>query len=600
MKKWAGLLALLPCFAWSQNPDIEQASAWQDSTWANLFSDSERALGFVDRVLALDGLPDTVLANTYNHLAIHHGIHFRNDSARLHFERAVELMAEVPRRQSIIARNLGLILKDLGKFEAARTAFEQALAIHDSLGDRRQIAMDHCAMANLHAAKHEVKEAVTAFSRGLELFNLEEERDRISYRIEQCNLGFIYVDAGQYAFAEQLFRSSAEGLLESGRRAQGVLVLTNLVNALLFQGQWQEAQTVIDEIHRLDDAPSTTVHTHEARLRIRQGQIPEALDILWDLYPTSFDGFHNGGYFLCNLLEALIADGQPEEALRIAERIEVNHPELYHDYGNDLESVATWALKAKAALPGATAENLEIAQVMDTLVSLSFRRLDDRAGVLQGQFELEYVRLEGEAMAEKNARLEAERDATARANSLLFVSVFVLAGALLLLGVVSRLRRRLQLKSAEAERSAAELAVLRAQQLAEEMRIKESELVATSMEHAAFQKRIEGALAAMKRKGVADGDLAPLVRAQEEAQHFEHFKLRFQGIHPDFDRTMMQRYPDLTTNDLEFCQLMKLGLSHREIAELLNISSSSVMTRKYRLRKRMGLEEGDRVEDHLP
>ncbi len=598
--KWAVLLALIPGFAWGQTPNIEQASAWQDSTWANLFSDEERALGFVDRVLALDGLPDTLLANTFNHLAIHHGLNFRNDSARVHFERAVELMAESPRRQSIIARNLGLVLKDLGEFEAAQTAFKQALAIHDSLGENRQIAMDHCAMANLHAAKHEVKEAVTAFNRGLERFNLEDERDRISYWIEQCNLGFIYVDAGQYAFAEQLFRSSAEGLLASGRQAQGVSVLTNLVNALLFQGKWQEAQLILDEIKRLDDAPSTTVLTHEARLRIRQGQIPEALDILWDLYPTTFDGFHNGGYFLCNLLEALIANGQPEEALRIAERIELHHPELHHDYGNDLESVATWALKAAAALPDAPDESREIAQVIDTLVKLTFRRLDDRAGVLQGQFELEYVRLEGQAMAEKNARLEAERDATARENSHLFLGVVVLAGALLLLGVVTRLRRRLQLKSAEAERSAAELAVLKSEQLAEEMRIKESELVATTIEHAAFQKRIEAALVAMKRKGLSDGDLAPLMRAQEEAQHFEHFKLRFQGIHPDFDRTMIQRYPDLTPNDLEFCQLLKLGLSHREIAELLNISSSSVMTRKYRLRKRMGLEEGDRLEDHLP
>lgn len=600
MMKCGWLLVLLPSLSWGQNPDIAQANAWQDSTWANLFTDGDRALGFIERVLAMEELPDTLLANSYNHLAIHHGLNFRNDSARVHFERAVELMAGAPRRQSVIARNLGLILKDLNEFEAAQAEFERARAIHDSLGDRRQLAMDHCAMGNLYAAQHQIKESVTAFNRGLELFNLDDPKDRISYWIEQCNLGFIYVDAGQYAFAEQLFRSSAEGLIASGRVAQGVLALTNLVNALLFQNKGQNAQEVLDEIHRLERSPSTTVSVHEARLRLDESRVSEALEILWDLYPTSFDGFHNGGYYLCNLLRALIANGQPEEALRIAERIRLLHPELYHDYGNDLQSVGTWAIQATAALPNASPESRETAHILDTLVNLTFQRLDDRAGILQGQFELEFVRLERAALEEKNKRLEGERDAAQRVNSLLGLGLAVLAAALVLLGVASRLRRRLQLKSAEAERSAADLARLQAEQLAEEMRIKQSELVTTTMEQAAFQKRIEGAMESMRRRGMSETDLAPLIRAQEEAKPFEHFKLRFQGIHPDFDRTLLARHPDLTPNDLEFCQLLKLGLSHREISELLNISSSSVMTRKYRLRKRMGLDDGARLEDHMP
>lgn len=600
MIKCGWLLVLLPSLSWGQNPDIAQANAWQDSTWANLFTDGNRALGFIERVLAMEELPDTLLANSYNHLAIHHGLNFRNDSARVNFERAVELMAGSPRRQSVIARNLGLILKDLGEFEAAQAEFERALAIHDSLGDRRQLAMDHCAMGNLHAAQHQIKESVTAFNRGLELFNLDDPRGRISYWIEQCNLGFIYVDAGQYAFAEQLFRSSAEGLIESGRVAQGVLALTNLVNALLFQDERQNAHEVLEEINRLENSPSTTVRVHEARLRLDEGRVSEALDILWDLYPTTFEGFHNGGYYLCNLLRALIVNGQPEEALRIAERVRLLHPELYSDFGNDLQSVGTWAIQAVAALPNASPESRETAHILDTLVNLTFQRLDDRAGILQGQFELEFVRLERAALEEKNKRLEGERDAAQRVNSLLGLGLAVLAAALVLLGVTSRLRRRLQLKSAEAERSASDLARLQAEQLAEEMRIKESELVTTTMEQAAFQKRIEGAMESMKRKGMSEEDLAPLIRAQEEAKQFEHFKLRFQGIHPDFDRTMLARHPDLTPNDLEFCQLLKLGLSHGEIAKLLNISSSSVMTRKYRLRKRMGLDDGARLEDHLP
>mgnify|MGYP001598719781 CR=1 FL=1 len=57
---------MIPGLAWGQSSVIEHASAWQDSTWANLFPDEGRALGFVERVFAVDGLPDTVLGNLVN------------------------------------------------------------------------------------------------------------------------------------------------------------------------------------------------------------------------------------------------------------------------------------------------------------------------------------------------------------------------------------------------------------------------------------------------------------------------------------------------------------------------------------------------------
>lgn len=590
-----------------QTTATQQAISLQDSTWANLFSNDEKAMGFVHQILELEGLPDTILGNTYNHLAIHHGLRYRNDSARHNFERAVELMAGAPKRQSIIARNLGLILKDLGEYDAAREAFEQALEIHESLNDSRQIGLDYCALGNLHYSAHEVKDAITAFNRGLERFNLDDERDRISYWIEQANLGFIYEDAGQFAFAEDLFRSSAVGLRAAGREVQANQVLTNLVDALLFQGKNEEAHSVLDTVFATTSVPSNTLIVHRARAHLAQGDVDGALDILEPMFPESFTEYYNAGYYVCTLLEALIEQGRPREAIRIAQRIQGTHPEIYNEYGTTLVSVGTWERIAKAALPEATDEDRQIAQMLDTLVQLAFQRLDDRAGIMQGQFELEYLRLEQASLAERNQFLEAEAEAGRKRSTSLVIGLVVLAVAFALVIVVARLRNQLHAADAESNRQASELhqrnaqlAALKAEQLTEEIRIKESELVSNAMEYAAFQKKIETALEALAAKGVPAADLTPLQRVDAEAQFFKHFQLRFQGIHPDFDEQLGARFPDLTLNDIEFCQLLKLKLSHREIAGLLNISSSSVMTRKYRLRKRMGLEEGDRIEDHLP
>jgi FixJ family two-component response regulator len=46
----------------------------------------------------------------------------------------------------------------------------------------------------------------------------------------------------------------------------------------------------------------------------------------------------------------------------------------------------------------------------------------------------------------------------------------------------------------------------------------------------------------------------------------------------------------LTQSDLKLCAYLKLNLSSKEIAPLLNISFRGVETRRYRLRRRMSLE----------
>ena len=49
------------------------------------------------------------------------------------------------------------------------------------------------------------------------------------------------------------------------------------------------------------------------------------------------------------------------------------------------------------------------------------------------------------------------------------------------------------------------------------------------------------------------------------------------------------KHPNLTPNDLKLCAYLRLNLSSKEIAPLLNISPRSVEVKRYRLRKKMNL-----------
>ena len=55
------------------------------------------------------------------------------------------------------------------------------------------------------------------------------------------------------------------------------------------------------------------------------------------------------------------------------------------------------------------------------------------------------------------------------------------------------------------------------------------------------------------------------------------------------------RYPQLSQTDLRMCVYIKLNLSTKEIAELMNISPRSVEMARYRLRKKLGLGPNDHI-----
>lgn len=77
------------------------------------------------------------------------------------------------------------------------------------------------------------------------------------------------------------------------------------------------------------------------------------------------------------------------------------------------------------------------------------------------------------------------------------------------------------------------------------------------------------------------------------------FESYFNSAHQNFMDRLRQKYEDITTGDLRICCLLRMNLSTKEIASLLNISVRAVELRRYRLRKRLGLEGDTNLVDFL-
>jgi DNA-binding CsgD family transcriptional regulator len=80
---------------------------------------------------------------------------------------------------------------------------------------------------------------------------------------------------------------------------------------------------------------------------------------------------------------------------------------------------------------------------------------------------------------------------------------------------------------------------------------------------------------------------------------WEIFEALFDQAHENFFKRLKQSFPDLTQSDLKLCAYLKLNLSSKEIAPLLNISIRGVEIRRYRLRKRLALSSDKNLVEFI-
>lgn len=68
-------------------------------------------------------------------------------------------------------------------------------------------------------------------------------------------------------------------------------------------------------------------------------------------------------------------------------------------------------------------------------------------------------------------------------------------------------------------------------------------------------------------------------------------------LNRDFYFRLTSRFPNLSKNEQRLCSLIRLNLSSKEIASILNISTKSVEVNRYRLRKKMHLKRKDNLAE---
>jgi len=82
-------------------------------------------------------------------------------------------------------------------------------------------------------------------------------------------------------------------------------------------------------------------------------------------------------------------------------------------------------------------------------------------------------------------------------------------------------------------------------------------------------------------------------------QYWEEFRLIFDQVHQSFFATLQQQCPELTATELRLLSLVKMNLNSQDMATLLGITPDSLRVTRYRVKKKLNLDQGESLTNFI-
>lgn len=173
----------------------------------------------------------------------------------------------------------------------------------------------------------------------------------------------------------------------------------------------------------------------------------------------------------------------------------------------------------------------------------------------------------------------------------------------------NKYRQREQQLKEEALITEKEMIRLRNEKLNLEMIHKEKELANSSLliiqKNQILQKlrteltRIKNNLPDETLKNELNATLKRIGREIDNEKQWQVFNTHVEQVHEVLFKKLKEQYPDLTPRELSLCAYLRMNISSKEIATLMNISTRGVEISRYRIRKKLGLDRNANLTDFM-
>ncbi len=142
----------------------------------------------------------------------------------------------------------------------------------------------------------------------------------------------------------------------------------------------------------------------------------------------------------------------------------------------------------------------------------------------------------------------------------------------------------------ESQRLKEQLAILFTQQLQKNELIKNLKTELERLEKIHDHEQVKSGIGRLIRRIDFDKSLE---------NNWDQFSIYFDSANQNFLKRLAKKHPKLSPKDHKLCAYLRLNLSTKDIAPLLNISVRGVEISRYRLRKKLGLNNKENLVQYL-
>lgn len=610
IKKVHLILLLISALSFGQKGYDFKAAETQSRKLVYAYPDS--ALTIIKRTLSQKGsIHDTIYGNTYNLYGIYYGMTGKPDSTIFYMKKSLTYLDEYPKIKARSLMNLGVGYRNKGDHKASIKTITEAIALHKKTNNQVGIAMGYGELASTHNSLLEWDTSVEYLLKAIRILKAENNTSKLT-AIKQ-KLANTYLAKQNYRFAIDLYKECIAEFKASGMIKNYHLTLVNMADAQInikdYQGAKKSLNEAIGGLEKFGDMELTGICLSKiADLETKLGQPAKAMQA----YEKSLSNLRQsssvrviriGGDYI-NLLNER---GDHEKALKVIASIE---PLKRFNKANIQDQMVY--KNAVADTYRATNNDKEAIKAYQHTIAIkdSIASAEKASAVeeIQAKFQTELQREKNLALEASNTTLQKDVETEKMLQTLyIVVSIAIIVLILLFLRgywLKNKLQKQ-ELKSVETEKNLIQQQHLHEQELTNAQREiieeKQRELTSTALRMANYQDSISEIIQKCESEQFGKvGDVKKELQSlMKQKDYWKQFETRFNSLHPEFGNTLTSKYAKLTKNDIEFCSLLKLNLSNKEIASLLQISHESAITKKYRIKKKMEINDDDEFEKIL-
>lgn len=533
----------------------------------------------------------------YRDIAYYYQYLPQKDSARIYFKKSITTFSNnghKERQCTALDRFASFEIKE-GNFEAALELMNDAIVISTQLKNGKILVDNLQRKSVIYLDLGDFASAMDVTLNSLKIEDTMSTKYPVGKAIGLSDIGRIEIHRNNYKAALEPTHKALQLFKELKEEKWQAIVLNQLGNAYWHLenydeslSAYQQSLAIVTAIDRKDYA--AVAYANMAGIYSKQGEYKKAIDMIEEAQDITVQ-FGTIGNIINNY--GMIADIHLENK-KVSKAIK-NYTKAIHiaDSVNALDDL--YNMYESRSLAYEKQRNYKKAltdyKTFKTLYDSIFSTKSNKH-VEELKIKYESEKKEKELIIKENKiKLLEERKQKAE-NERLFLIISFLGTLALILTIIYGLRQKMKRNKIERDK------------LDNDLAFKEKELTTHAL-HLAHKNEVlldlKSQLKELKTESPNSRSYQKVINTINldisNDNNWEQFRSYFEDVHKDFNANVMRNYPEVSNNDLRLMSLLKMNLSSKEIANILNISTEGVKKARYRLRKKLKLTTEESLQE---